>query len=266
MADVKLIYVNSSAHLQEIDESSDVALVGGIRSTGTILTFEDTTNGLVSLSDLLSDRFVRVSGSDTTSDFLNNKLTFGTGFSTNITTDSAGSETLEVSVDFSNVTIDDLSDVDTTTTPPNEDDVLAWNGYEWVPTDPEDLPDVNTYSFNGGILNVGKNETKGADWGRSSINAGVTILEDGEIRGMSVAMNFPRSNGTVTVMLVINGIAQNGAGQTFSIDAGHPINHQLVLASPISVIQGDVITMQTVSVSFSPVTADATVSFWGRNT
>jgi len=264
VADVKLIFVNSDAELQEIG-SSDIALVDGIKTTGAILTFEDTTNGTVSLSDLLNDRFVRVSNTDAVSDFLENKLTFGTGFSTNITTDSAGSETLEISVDFSNVSIDDLNDVDTTTDLPNEDDVLAWNGYEWVPTDPEDLPDVNTYSFNGGVINVAKDDTKGADWGRSSINAGVTILEDGEIRGMSVALNFPRSNGTLTVMLVINGVAQNAVGQTFSIDSGHPINHQLVLASPISVSQGDVVTIQTVTSSFAPVTADATVSFWGRN-
>ena len=51
---------------------------------------------------------------------------------------SVAANTLKVSADGS---IDTHSDVDTTTTPPGTDDVLSWNGSEWVPQDPDSIID-----------------------------------------------------------------------------------------------------------------------------
>jgi hypothetical protein len=174
-----------------------------------------------------ADELVKVSANDTTAGFLNGKLVAGTGIDLTENNDG-GNETLTVSIDNNEI--------------------------------------LNRWSFNGGYQKVGSNSTKGCSWGNDSSDAGISILEDGEVIGISCALNEPRTAGTLTVMLVINGVAQNGAGQTFLIDATNTTSNELVYGTPIVVSQGDIVSIQGVSSGFSPNASDPTMAFWGRDT
>ena len=77
-----------------------------------------------------TDEFVKVSSSDTTTGYLDDKISDGTGISTTIIIGSPGGvETLEISLDAS---IGDLNDV-SLTSPISPGYVLSWNGTTWLP-------------------------------------------------------------------------------------------------------------------------------------
>jgi uncharacterized membrane protein (Fun14 family) len=184
---------------------------------------------------------------------------------TNITLtydDSAGSITIDGDV----VSIDDLSDVDTTTTTPNTDDLLTFNGSNWVPVAPEDFEQLQTWVHNGGMTNLQATGTERTSWGAFQATAGIAVLRDGELIGFSASLTGPRTSGTATFEITINNVAQTGAGQTFDIDGTNTTSNKLEFSTPISFSAGDIISVHAITSSFAPNSSDATVSFWYRDT
>jgi hypothetical protein len=100
MADSRTVIVErAGVELESYEESSDstdVLLVQGLKTTTSDLTLEDSTNGEVTLSETLVDEKVKVSGADTTANFLESKLVEGVGVTITKLTDSFGEETLEI--------------------------------------------------------------------------------------------------------------------------------------------------------------------------
>ena len=239
------------------------ALTAGSFITLTTLTdsFGDETVE-ISFNGVATDELVKVSSNDALAEYLEDKVLGGSFITVTTLTDSAGVETLNVA--FDGIVLEDVLDVTYDSAAPQTGDLLQYNGSYWNNIPPEDIPEVNTWSFNGGYINIGASETKGASWGESTSEAGITMVRDSEITGISASMTLPRTAGSVTFMLVLNGVAQNDAGYTIDIDASNTYNNYLEFTTPFLVSAGDLISMQGVSTTFAPVVSDVTLSFWGR--
>ncbi len=112
----------------------------------------------------------------------------------------------------------------------------------------------------GGIQSVSANATKVASWGQQSAVAEIAMDRAGVLNAITISLDTPRTAGICQLQLLINGIAQTGAGQTVDIDAANPQTATLVLAIALPFLAGDTIGLQTVTVAFTPNGADATVS------
>ena len=124
---------------------------------------------------------------------------------------------------------------------------------------------VSGYNAVGGINSVGANTTKTASWGHTAAMSGWVAAFDGEIVAVSIGVDSTRTAGTCTAAARINGVAQNGAGETAVIDGTNTDSAFAVYPTPVSFSAGDVLTMETVTVGFAPTGSDATVSiFWRR--
>lgn len=69
----------------------------------------------------------------------------------------------------------------------------------------------------GAILDIDGGESLSAIWGDKA-PSGVTFFKAGELLGMSVALDKPLAgSGSINFRTTIDGIAQNGAGQTMNV-------------------------------------------------
>lgn len=112
----------------------------------------------------------------------------------------------------------------------------------------------------GGIPSVSANATKVATWGNSSAFAEVALDRSGDVNAVTISLDTPRTAGVCQLQLLINGVAQTGPGQTLDIDVANPQTATIIFATPIAFAAGDTVGLQTVTSSFSPNGADATVS------
>ena len=154
-----LYYTNARADARiaaaSIDDLSDVDTSTSAPSNGEVLKWDgtnwvpgtdDTVQNLEDLSDVtissIADGEV-IHWSTANSRWENTALTLGSttfvGLSdTPANYTGAGGQFLKVNsgataVEFTTAAIDDLSDVDTTTSTPNVDEILGWDGTNWVP-------------------------------------------------------------------------------------------------------------------------------------
>jgi hypothetical protein len=217
---------------------------------------------IVQLPD--EDATVAISDTDATQEFLETKLLSGLGISFTKISDSLGSEALVSDLDI--ISLDEDTD------PSSENDFVVTydyssGTYKKVKLDTLlGLPRARTWAFNGGMYNVGTNETRDASWGRADAVAGIDVLRSGELLGLSIHISFPRTVGKLECFLVVNTIAQNASGQFCTIDATNTSHIRVVLATPIPISAGDVISVRTITTGFTPSGADATVALWGRDT
>lgn len=243
---------------ERVDDRVADLLVGG---TSITITYDDSAGSLTIDNDFPEQ--VRVSATDTVPSYLEDALVGGSFITLTTLTDSAGDET--ISIDFDGIVLEDVLDVTYDSAAPQTGDLLQYNGSEWNNTPPEDIPETQTWSFNGGHSQVGNNFTRGMSWGHQQAENGIVMLRDGYILGFSGSLTQPRASGTCEFQLTINGIAQNAAGETFLIDGTNTISNSLEFTTPLFVSAGDTVSAQTVTVGFSPTSSDPTVAFWGRD-
>jgi len=243
---------------ERVDDRVADLLVGG---TSITIIYDDSAGSLTINNDFPEQ--VRVSATDTIPSYLEDALVGGSFITLTTLTDSSGDET--ISIDFDGINLEDVLDVTYDSAAPQTGDLLQYNGSEWNNTPPEDIPETQTWSFNGGHSQVGNNFTRGMSWGHQQAENGIVMLRDGLILGFSGSLTQPRASGTCEFQLTINGIAQNGVGETFLIDGTNTISNSLEFTTPLSVVVGDIVSAQTVTVGFSPTSSDPTVAFWGRD-
>lgn len=129
-----------------------------------------------------------------------------------------------------------------------------------------DITIVETYTYQSGLKGVGASETNFGSDGLVDSTSGWVPVKDGEIFGISCALDDPRTAGTCTAQSVLNGVAQNAGGETAVIDATETQFIGQLLSSPVAYSAGDQIQLQTVTVSFSPNGANATMTLFARDT
>lgn len=121
------------------------------------------------------------------------------------------------------------------------------------------------FTIFGGVSSVAGNSTKAASYGHTAANGGLTMLRNGEITGISVRLNNARTGGTCIASSLINGVVQNAAGETVTIDGTNTQGHFQVIAAPIAYVAGDTLSVQTTTTGFSPTGADAVITIWVRD-
>lgn len=111
----------------------------------------------------------------------------------------------------------------------------------------------------GGISSVGSSATNKASFGHNDADGGFTCIGSGRITDISITMNNARTAGVCQLQILVNGVAQTAAGETIDIDGVNPINNYISIATPIEFNAGDILSMQTITTMFAPVTADSTL-------
>ena len=101
--------------------------------------------------------------------------------------------------------------------------------------------------------------------GHNSSTSGFTALKDGEVFGITARINNTRTAGNAQFSVLLNGVAQNGAGETTLINAGNPQGNFQVITTPISFSAGDVLNIQSSTTSFAPAGADAVGALYIRD-
>ncbi len=102
--------------------------------------------------------------------------------------------------------------------------------------------------------------------GNNAATAPSAMFTAGEIIGLSIGLNIARTGGTCQAQVLLNGVAQVAAGETTDIDASNTTSNFVEISSPIAYSAGDTITAQTVTTSFGPTGADATLYIFCQNT
>ena len=112
----------------------------------------------------------------------------------------------------------------------------------------------------GIVSNVGADEENQALVGNNSLMPEIRMSENGNILRLIINMSEPRATGTCEGIILINGIRQDDAGQTVTIDAGNLLSALIVFANPIAFIAGDIITFISKTTSFAPATAESEIT------
>lgn len=118
---------------------------------------------------------------------------------------------------------------------------------------------IPTWTLQGGISNVGANNTKLISIGHNAAVAPFVMFKNGRVIGMSISMTAARTAGTCQLQVVKAGVAQTGSGQILDIDGVNTITNFIVFGTPITYTAGQTIGAQTVTTSFNPTGADATI-------
>lgn len=207
---------------------------------------------------------VRVSSNDTTPGFLNGKLVEGTAIDL-VEVGDGTNETLRVDLDINELTAETTLDgandylimYDTSATAHRK---ILLN------TLVNNVSNGRTYAHNGTLIDIDSNETNQMRFGDGNVTAGVRVINNGELLGFSGVLELARTAGTLTFRMVINGVQQSGAGQTFTIDGTNTLSNHIVFATPIQFNAGDIITMVAQSdATFAPSNNDATIAFFYRD-
>ncbi len=194
--------------VSQVDINGTIKITGGNPGTGKVLTSDAT--GLASWQSIQTgaqyiDDLSDVDTSTTppaTGQILSWNGTNWVPANDNDTTYSAGTGLNLTGTVFSlNSGIDNLSDVDTSTTPPATNQILSWNGTNWVPANDNDT----TYSAGTGLDLTGT---------VFSLNSGIDNLSDVDTSTTAPATNQILSwNGT-------NWVPANDSDTTYSAGTG----------------------------------------------
>lgn len=120
----------------------------------------------------------------------------------------------------------------------------------------------DTQTWVGGIRNVKTNNSVNATWGNTDATAGPTVAFAGNIVGLSATSNAPITAGSILVRISIDGVSQNGAPQTVTLDAANQSAFVDLTGAPIAVAAGAVLDVGAQSVAHAPNNLDITVTFW----
>lgn len=127
------------------------------------------------------------------------------------------------------------------------------------------LKTYENHNVFGGIASVGGNATSLISFGVTAATSGAQMVKNGEIYAVSITLTNARTAGTCTAMSVIEGVAQNGAGQTAVIDGTSTLKKYQIISPPIQYNAGDVVTGQAVTSGFTPAGSNAVVKIWCRD-
>jgi len=139
--------------------------------------------------------------------------------------------------DLNSISIDALSDVDTTTASPAADQVLAWNGSNWVPADPATGGgggDANQNAFSNIAVNTVPSQT--------TISADTTTDTLTFVPGNGISMLTDASTDTITISSNIVAGAERFRDLTDANSAGLTIDSQFEHA---------IVTLRTTAVGFT---------------
>jgi hypothetical protein len=107
-------------------------------------------------------------------------------------------EPTDVAIDLSTESIDELSDVDTTTTAPTTNQALVWNGSSWVPGDvaldlsSESIDQLQDVSINSGTIASGQGLVwDGSDFTNQAVLQTVTNESVGELADVDTTTTAP---------------------------------------------------------------------------
>lgn len=117
----------------------------------------------------------------------------------------------------------------------------------------------------GAMVNMSSDGTEYGRWGDSVASSGVTMLRDGQLVGFSAALDDPRTSGSTSFRITIDGVEQNMTGFTFSIDGTNTISNFLEFETVIEFTAGQIISIVAKGSGFAPSSADAAISFWYRD-
>lgn len=177
-----------------------------------------------------ADERVKVTVSDTTAGFLQDKLTSGDGSITFALVNPGGIEVLDIRA-------------------------VASGGAAEVPC------------LVGSIIDIDAGESLSATWGHRRATAGPVALRGGEIIGISAALDRPLAgSGSLNFRVTLDGIAQNAAGQTLNLIFTGPTQSGLLdFATPIPFTAGQTIDMVCQAATpQAPANLDATIGIWYR--
>lgn len=115
-------------------------------------------------------------------------------------------------------------------------------------------------AYNGGIRDIDASESLGARWGDGQARQGLTQIFAGNIVGMSITLRNPLTAGSGELRVTIDGVAQNGVGQTLTINSGQNASLDLTSA-PIAFVADDILDLEFVTDgSWAPNNNHATVT------
>lgn len=140
-----------------------------------------------------------------------------------------------VASDLNSISIDALSDVDTTTASPSTNQVLAWNGSNWTPADAGvggGDPNQNAFS-NIAVSTVPAQSTISADTTTDTVTF---------IPGNGIAMTTNASNDTITITSTVSSGVTNFKDTTDAINAGIGID---------DIFEHAIVTLRTTAVGFT---------------
>ena len=118
--------------------------------------------------------------------------------------------------------------------------------------------DKYRYIVFGGNSGVGGNTTTRASYGNNVAIGDPTMAFPGSVVALTLSLSQSRTNGTITLRVRKNNVAQTGAGQTIVLNTS--VSRAFgILSSPITYVPGDSIGLETVTVGFTPTGSDATM-------
>ena len=118
--------------------------------------------------------------------------------------------------------------------------------------------------INGGVCAVAGCATSCASYGLANAVSGIPMLRAGEVLGLSVSVDDARAGGTLVGRFAIDGTPN--ACNVVTINACNTTSNFNEFGTPIAYSAGEVITLQTLTTSFTPINADATIVIWVRDT
>ncbi len=126
----------------------------------------------------------------------------------------------------------------------------------------------------GGVTNVGAGSTSPILQGAPNVDAGIRVFRNGQIVGLTAVMTNARTQGTLEVQLLINGVAQTGVGETLFIDGTNPVTNAIDYTvgplSPIAYGGSDILSAQVITSpnpgGFKPTSAGITVTMFVEDT
>ena len=137
--------------------------------------------------------------------------------------------------DLNSISIDALSDVDTTTASPSTNQVLAWDGSNWTPADAGvggGDPNQNAFS-NIAVSTVPAQSTISADTTTDTVTF---------IPGNGIAMTTNASNDTITITSTVSSGVTNFKDTTDAINAGIGLD---------DIFEHAIVTLRTTAVGFT---------------
>lgn len=254
---------------QELDDLTDVDTTTDIPVAGDFLQFDGSSGLWIPVAPGGADEKVGVTSNDTTPDYLKNKLTAGTGVSLTEVNDG-GDEDLQIAAD--QLTLEDLTDIQFDSVGPADGEILVFNDSLgiWAPEEvgTGGTGVTQTWMLNGGVDSVQTGATLDLATGSEKATGGCVALVDGEVIGISITISATRTGGSVTGFCVLNGVSQNGAGETVIIDATNTTQDHNLFATPIVYSAGDRISIRTTSSGDynTDGQTDAAICVFHRNT
>lgn len=119
-------------------------------------------------------------------------------------------------------------------------------------------------SWVGVIRDIEDGEVMPSQWGVRPTKVGIVSLRAGTLVGMTLALDDPPTSGSLDANVLINGIAQNGVGQTFNF-AGQVGFFEY--PTPIAIAAGDTIDVCVEATGgFAPAGTNGTLTVYYTQT